>query len=135
MSKNIKNCRLAFKYQEKSYSSDCWNLFQMNLHHKFKERMVVGENWRNLVCESGISFYSIGLTSVMRNNKVYDSIMAISHSKKPCDFSMVINAKLPLSGAFIINKTAVEADKFGLLHMKINLESHGEIKNEYNYNH
>ena len=132
MSNNIKRCSFSFEYEEEAYTTTCWNLLQANFNHKPKEYSVIGKDWRQLMPNSGTSSYSMSFTSIMRKNKIYGAIIAISNSNEPHTLIINIGDKLRLNGLFIINKIAVEVDKSGLLHMKINIESHGEIKNDYN---
>lgn len=133
MLNNTKNCHLSFKYGKENYSSNCWNLVQADFGCEAKKHTVIGEAWRRLAIKAGTGFYSLSLTSIMRNNQIYEAMMAISHNKEPSEFSVIMGDRWHLCGTFIISRMVVEMDKFGLVHMKINLESHGEIKNEYKY--
>lgn len=131
MISNTKQCSVSFKYQDIDYNSGFWSLLHANFSNKIKEYSPINTCWRQLTTD-GVSACSIGISSVRHSDNIYEPLLLIHQSKKPHKFFMEIDGKWCLSGMFIINKLSLEVDKSGLLQTKLNLESYGEVHNEYN---
>ncbi len=129
MSKN-KSSILSFTHNGQEYNSE-WKLLQIEQQHKSKEQKVVGKLWRSFTITSGTSSYTLTLSSIVKNKSIYNAVLEIKSNNLPTYFSIDIWNRWRLEGKFLITHLIIEENKHNLLNMKINLESHGEIKNDY----
>jgi hypothetical protein len=127
---NNKFTKLSFKYQNKQYESE-WRLLNVDQNSRVKEQSSIGTKWRTFPESLASKSYSILLSSIIRNNDIYDALIKINDSQIPYYFSIKIGQRFNLEGMFLLRRMNIEESRSNLLNMKITLESHGEIKNVY----
>lgn len=127
---NNKITTLSFEHKNSKYESE-WRVLNIEQSSKIKEQNSIGIKWRTFMESLVSTSYTIVLSSIIRNNNAYDSLIKIKESQMPHYLVIRIGDRLHLEGMFVVIKMNIEESRSNLLNMKITLESHGEIKNVY----
>jgi hypothetical protein len=126
MSNMINNCRLSFEHRGGILSGN-WRLVELSYYNKTKSHSVISSSWNNRAIIGAAC--QIELAALLYEKPIYDGILELFNQSYSKEFELMLNNRRRLIGKFILTQLAIGQDHSGIMRLKINLESDGEIKN------